>query len=198
MKTGDRFPDGIDRDKIAEGVRLILDAIGEDASRAGLRETPQRVAESYAELFSGIAVDPASVLEPLPGERGDGLIMVRDIPLTGMCEHHLLPFIGTAAVAYLPGEDGRICGLSKLARVVAVLSRRPQVQERLVADVADAMEKALSPRAVFVYVEAEHLCMTMRGAQKPGSITVTSEWRGLWREEPGLRAEVIALARSRE
>ncbi|MFN2640544.1 MAG: GTP cyclohydrolase I FolE [Actinomycetota bacterium] len=198
MKAGDRFPDGIDRDKIAEGVRLILDAIGEDASRAGLRKTPQRVAESYAELFSGIAVDPASVLEPLPGERGDGLIMVRDIPLTGMCEHHLLPFIGTAAVAYLPGEDGRICGLSKLARVVAVLSRRPQVQERLVADVADAMEKALSPRAVFVYVEAEHLCMTMRGAQKPGSITVTSEWRGLWREEPGLRAEVIALARSRE
>jgi GTP cyclohydrolase I len=186
---------GINREVIARGVRLILEGIGEDPARIGLRETPHRVAESYAALFSGIGVDAASVLEPLPGESGNGLIMVREIPLAAICEHHLLPFFGTATVAYLPGPEGKICGLSKLARVVDVLSRRPQVQERLVADVADAMEKALSPRAVLVLAEAEHLCMTMRGAQKPGSITVTTEYRGLWREDAAARAEVISLAR---
>lgn len=184
-----------DRERIERAVAMILEAIGEDPSRTGLRETPRRVAEAYADLFSGVGVDPASVLEPLPGERGEGLIMVREIPLRGICEHHLLPFLGTAAVAYLPGEDGRICGLSKLARVVDVASRRPQVQERLVVDVADALERALSPRGVFVIAEAEHLCMTMRGAQRPGSVTVTTEFRGAFRGDTAMRAEVIALAR---
>lgn len=186
---------GPDLTRIAEGVRLILEGVGEDVTRTGLRETPHRVAESYTELFSGMGVDPASVLEPLPGEHGDGLIMVREVPLAGICEHHLLPFIGSAAVAYLPGSDGRICGLSKLARVVDVASRRPQVQERLVTEIADAMEKALAPRGVFVLAEAEHLCMTLRGAQKPGSITVTTEFRGVFRDDAAMREEVIALAR---
>jgi len=176
-------------------VRQILEALGEDPGRTGLRDTPKRVAEAYTDLFSGLGVDASSVLESLPGEHGQGLILVRDIPLTAMCEHHLLPFVGTAALAYLPGEDGRICGLSKLARVIDVLSRKPTVQERLVVEAADALEKALAPRAVFAIVEAEHLCMTMRGAQKPGTITVTTEFRGLFRDDPALRAEVLALAR---
>jgi len=185
----------IDVARIEAAVREILDALGENASRTGLRDTPRRVAEAYAEIFSGIAVDPASVLQPLPGEHGEGLIMVRDIPLVGVCEHHLLPFVGKAAVGYLPGADGRICGLSKLARLIDVLSKRLQVQERLVSEAADALEKALAPRGVFVLAEAEHLCMTMRGAQKPGSITVTTEVRGAFRDDPALRTEALALAR---
>jgi GTP cyclohydrolase IA len=185
----------VDVARIEAAVREILFALGESPERMGLRDTPRRVAEAYTEIFSGIDVDPASVVEPLPGERGEGLIMVRDIPLVGVCEHHLLPFIGTAAVGYLPGPDGRICGLSKLARVIDVLSKRLQVQERLVSEAADAIEKALAPRGVFVLAEAEHLCMTMRGAQKPGSITVTTEVRGAFRDEPALRAEALSLAR---
>jgi GTP cyclohydrolase I len=180
---------------IARGVEAILRGIGEDPARPGLRETPWRVAESYAELFSGYGVDPASVLELLPDERGEGLIMVRAIPLLSFCEHHLLPFTGTAAVAYLPGEDGRITGLSKLARLIEVLARRLQVQERLVREAADALEEALAPRGVFVLVEAEHLCMTVRGARKPGSVTVTTEARGVFRDDPAARTELIALAR---
>jgi GTP cyclohydrolase I len=179
---------------IARAVHDLLTALGEDPTRTGLQLTPQRVADAYAELLSGSDVDPASVLEALPGERGDGLILVRDIPLYGLCEHHLLPFVGKAAVGYLPGSDGRICGLSKLARLIEVLSRRLTVQERLVAEAADALDKALTPRGVFVLAEAEHLCMTMRGAQAPGSITVTTEVRGAFREDAALRAEALALA----
>lgn len=182
---------------IARAVRDLLSALGEDPSRVGLRLTPQRVADAYAELLSGSEVDPVTVLEALPGERGEGLIMVRDIPLYGLCEHHLLPFVGKAAVGYLPGSDGRICGLSRLARLVEILSRRLTVQERLVSEAADAVEKALAPRGVFVLAEAEHLCMTMRGARAPGSTTVTTELRGAFRDDPALRAEALALARGR-
>jgi GTP cyclohydrolase I len=178
-------------------VRTLLEALGEDPARAGLQLTPDRVAGAYAELLEGTHIDPASVLETLPGERGEGLIMVRDVPLYGICEHHLLPFVGHGAIGYLPGPDGRICGLSKLARLIEVLSRRLTVQERLVAEAADAMEKALAPRGVFVLVEAEHLCMTMRGAQAPGSVTVTTEVRGAFRDDPALRAEALALAHGR-
>jgi len=185
----------VDTGAIARAVGDILRAIGEDPTRTGLVDTPRRVAESYGELFGGYAVDPVSVLEALPGERGEGLIMVRDIALTSICEHHLLPFTGTAAVAYLPGADGRICGLSKLARLIEVLSRRLQVQERLVRETADALETALTPRGVFVLVEAEHLCMSARGAHVPGSTTVTTEARGVFAADPAARTELIALAR---
>lgn len=187
----------VDRDRIARGIRLVLEGIGEDPDRIGLRDTPARVAESFAYLFSGLGVDPASVLEPLPGEHGSGLILVREIPLSGICEHHLLPFVGHAAVAYLPGVDGRICGLSKLARLIDVLARRPQVQERLVAEASEALEKALAPAGVFVLAEAEHLCMTMRGAQKPGTITVTTAVRGVFADDAALRSEVLRLASDR-
>lgn len=185
----------VDGEAVARGVEEILRGIGEDPGRPGLRETPRRVAESFAELFAGYGVDPVGVLEPLPDERGEGLIMVRAIPLLSFCEHHLLPFTGTAAVAYLPGEDGRITGLSKLARLIEVLARRLQVQERLVREAADALEEALAPRGVFVLVEAEHLCMSARGARKPGSVTVTTEARGVFRDDPAARAELVALAR---
>lgn len=185
----------VDGEAVARGVEAILRGIGEDPARPGLRETPRRVAESFAELFSGYATDPVSVLEPLPGERGEGLIMVRAIPLLSFCEHHVLPFTGTAAVAYLPGENGAITGLSKLARLIEVLARRLQVQERLVREAADALEEALAPRGTFVLVEAEHLCMTVRGARKPGSVTVTTEARGVFRDDPAARTELVALAR---
>lgn len=184
----------LDRARIAAAVAELLDAIGEDPARAGLVDTPARVADSYAELFSGYAVEPAEVLQPLPGERGEGLIMMRAIPLTSFCEHHLLPFSGTAAIAYLP--SGPITGLSKLARVTEVLSRRLQVQERLVREIADAMEAALAPRAVWVHIEAEHLCMAVRGARSPGALTVTTEARGLWADDAAARTELLALARA--
>jgi GTP cyclohydrolase I len=184
----------VDRTRAEGAVRELLDAIGEDASRAGLTETPRRVAESYAELFSGYGIDPVSILEPLPDEHVRGLVMVRDIRVVSLCEHHLLPFIGSAAVAYLPGE--RFTGLSKLARLIDVLSRRLQVQERLTGEAADALEEALAPRGVFVVVEAEHLCMSMRGARAPGTMTVTIEARGVFENDPAARAELLALARA--
>ena len=194
----DRPLSRVDRKRVEAAVRELLEAIGDDSTREGLVETPRRVAEAYADLFSGMAIDPASVLEPLPDERGTGLILVRDIRFASICEHHLLPFLGSAAVGYIPGEDGRITGLSKLARVVEVLARRPQVQERLVREVADAMERALAPAGVAVVVEAEHLCMTMRGVRKPGSTVVTTEFRGVLATDAGARAEVLALARRNE
>lgn len=179
----------------AEIVADLLRAFGEDPSRPGLADTPDRVAAAYAELLSGRDVDPAAVLEALPGEHGTGLILARDIRLASLCEHHLLPFVGTAAVAYLPGEDGRICGISKLTRLIDVLGKRLQVQERLVAQAADAIEKALGARAVLVYAEAEHLCMTMRGARAEGSRIVTTEVRGLWAADAAARTEILSLIR---
>jgi len=189
----DRAP--VDPEQIARGVELLLKGIGEDPQRPGLVETPRRVAESMSDLVAGYAVDPASVLEPLADERGTGLIMMRAIPIASLCEHHLLPFTGTAAVAYLPNEDGTITGLSKLARLMDVLSRRLQVQERLVREAADALEQALQPRGVFVLIEAEHTCVSLRGARKPGSVTVTTEARGVFAGDAAARAELAALAR---
>ncbi|MGH2728803.1 MAG: GTP cyclohydrolase I FolE [Actinomycetota bacterium] len=191
----DRHLSNVDRLRVEAVVRELLAAIGDDPSREGLLETPRRVAEAYADLFAGLSIDPVSVLEPLLDERGAGLILVRGIAFTSICEHHLLPFSGRAAVGYVPGSDGRITGLSKLARVVDVLARRPQVQERLVRQIADALEAALSPSAVVVVVEAEHGCMTMRGVRKPGSTVVTTEFRGTFADDAVARAEVLTLVR---
>ncbi len=186
-------PPGFDRDEVVEGVRLILKGIGEDPSRPGVATTPERVADMYAEIFAGLGKDSADVLTVVAGAGHDEMIMVRDIPLQSMCEHHLIPFLGRAHVAYVPNRDGRITGLSKIARVVDLLSRKPQVQERLTTEIADTIEHALEPRGVFVMIEAEHLCMTMRGVKKPGSVTVTSAVRGVFRSDARTRAEALEL-----
>lgn len=185
-----------DPQRLAAAVRELLIAAGQDPGRPGLRDTPQRVAQAYTELLSGSAIEPAGILDALPDERADGLVLVKDIRLASLCEHHLLPFVGSAAVAYLPGEDGRICGISKLTRLIDVLGKRLQVQERLVSQAADAMEKALSPRAVLVYAEAEHMCMTMRGARAEGSRVVTTDVRGAWAADAAARAEIMAMIRT--
>ncbi len=184
-----------DEEKIRRGVRLILEGIGEDPDREGVVETPRRVADMYREVFGGLDGDPLAVLTVVKGAEHDEMIMVRDIPLYSVCEHHLTPFTGRAHVADLPNEDGRITGLSKIARLVDLLSRRPQVQERLTTEIADALEQSLEPKGVFVVIEAEHLCMTMRGVKKPGSITVTSAVRGRFRSDARTRSEAMALIR---
>ncbi|EHM87455.1 hypothetical protein HMPREF0045_01514 [Actinomyces graevenitzii C83] len=180
----------------AEGVRKavydLLVAIGEDPERDGLRETPQRMARAYAELFAGLSEDPAHHLDKVFDVGHDEMVLVRDIPMYSVCEHHLLPFHGVAHVGYIPGTDGHVTGLSKLARLVEGYARRPQVQERLTAQVADAMVERLHCRGVLVVVEAEHLCMSMRGVRKPGSNTVTSAVRGIMRN-PATRAEAMSL-----
>jgi GTP cyclohydrolase I len=158
-----------------------------------LRATPDRVARSYAEIFAGLHVDPDEVLQTTFDEHHDELVLVKDIPLYSTCEHHLVPWHGTAAVGYIPGDDGRITGLSKLARVVDLYARRPQVQERLTSQVADAVMKRLQPYGVIVVVQAEHLCMAMRGIRKPGSKTMTSAVRGIFKEDPRSRAEALSL-----
>lgn len=185
-------PVGYDAKKIEEGVRLLLEGIGEDPDRGGLEDTPERVARMFKEVFGGVGNDPADLVTVVKGADHDEMIMVKDIPLTSMCEHHLVPFNGKAHIAYIPNTDGRITGLSKIARVVDVLAKRPQVQERLTTQIAETLEAALSPRGVFVVVEAEHLCMTMRGIKKPGAITVTSAVRGLFRNDARTRAEAFA------
>jgi GTP cyclohydrolase I len=185
--TSERF----DRDKIEQGVRQILEGIGEDPDRGGLRETPSRVARMYEEIFAGVDVDASQIVTVVEGADFDEMIMVRDIPLYSSCEHHLIPFIGKAHVAYIPNKSQQITGLSKIARVVDTLSKKPQVQERLTTEIAEAMERALSPRGVFVVIEAEHLCMTMRGVKKPGSVTVTSAVRGLFRTDARTRQEAM-------
>jgi GTP cyclohydrolase I len=181
----------MDRPKIEEGVRLILEGVGEDPGRGGLRETPSRVARMYEEILGGIGQDPTPIVTVVEGADFDEMIMVRDIPLSSLCEHHLVPFNGKAHVAYVPNKSGQITGLSKIARVVDVLSKRLQVQERLTTEIADTIERALSPRGVFVVIEAEHLCMTMRGAKKPGAVTVTSAVRGLFRSDARTRQEAM-------
>ncbi|HHN46038.1 MAG TPA: GTP cyclohydrolase I FolE [Planctomycetes bacterium] len=186
-----------DLDKIAAGVRLILEGIGEDPSRPGLSGTPERVARMYTEIFGGIHADPGGCIVFLPDTgQHEEIVLVRDIPVYSVCEHHLLPFIGRAHVAYIP-EEGRITGLSKIARVVDILSRRPQLQERLTTQVADTLMERLVPRGVMVMLEAEHLCMTMRGIKKPGSITVTSVVRGIFRTNPATRNETLNLLGAR-
>jgi GTP cyclohydrolase IA len=182
-----------DQDKVERGVRLLLEGIGEDLDRDGLRETPTRVARMYEEITSGLREDPTKVLEAVFDEGHDELVMVRDIPLYSVCEHHLTVFHGKAHVAYIPNEQGRITGLSKLARLVEGLSRRPQVQERLTAQIADAMVERLEPRGALVVIEAEHLCMSMRGVRKPGAVTVTSAVRGMFRDSMSTRMEAMNL-----
>lgn len=182
----------VDRAAIEVAIRQILVAIGEDPEREGLVETPRRVASMYAELFEGIHRDPGDDVDAFFGEEYyQEIVMVKDIPFNTVCEHHLLPFIGKAHVAYIP--DGQVTGLSKLARLVEGFARRPQMQERLTAQVADTLMDRLKPMGVLVVVEAEHLCMTMRGIKKPGAITVTSAVRGTMASNPATRAEAIAL-----
>jgi GTP cyclohydrolase IA len=183
----------VDKAKIEQAVRLILEGVGDDPDREGVKDTPRRVAQMYEEILSGIGVDPEPLVTVVPGADFDELIMVKDIPLTSLCEHHMLPFNGKAHVAYIPAKDGRITGLSKIARVVDTLAKRLQVQERLTTQIADAIDEALEPRGVFVVIEAEHLCMTMRGVKKPGSMTVTSAVRGLFRSDERTRQEAISL-----
>jgi GTP cyclohydrolase I len=183
----------IDRDKVERAVRLILEGVGDDPDREGVRDTPRRVADMYEEILSGIGVAPEPIVTVVPGADFDEMIMVKDIPLTALCEHHMLPFNGKAHVAYIPNRDGRITGLSKIARLVDVLAKRLQVQERLTTQIADALDAALEPRGVFVVIQAEHLCMTMRGVKKPGSMTVTSAVRGLFRNDARTRQEAIDL-----
>ncbi len=190
-------PAGFDLPRVEAAVREILLAIGEDPDRDGLRDTPARVARSYAEIFSGLGTDPSEALATTFNESHDELILVKDIPIYSVCEHHLVPWHGMAAVGYIPGPDGRITGLSKLARVVDGFARRPQVQERLTQQVADAVNARLNPRGVIVVVDAEHLCMAMRGVRKPGARTVTSAVRGTLRSDPRTRAEALSLVLGR-
>ena len=184
---------GIDRARVERAVREILIAVGEDPDRDGLQRTPARVAEMYAELFAGLHDEPSKHLTITFEANHDEMVMVRDIPLYSVCEHHLAPFHGRAHVAYIPGSDGRITGLSKLARLVEGFARRPQVQERLTTQVADALMDVLNPAGVFVVIEAEHLCMSMRGVKKPGTLTVTSAVRGLFKDNPATRAEAMSF-----
>jgi GTP cyclohydrolase I len=187
----------IDQPRIAAAVREILLAIGEDPDRDGLQQTPARVARMYAEVFAGLGSDPCSVLTTSFEAEHDEMVLVRDIAVASTCEHHLVPWIGTAHVGYIPNDDGRITGLSKLARLVDLYAKRPQVQERLTTQVADAMMECLKPRGVIVVVEAEHLCMSIRGVRKPGAKTVTSAVRGLFRDNLSTRTEAMSLILSR-
>jgi GTP cyclohydrolase I len=192
--VADTVPTGeVDQPRIAAAVREILSAIGEDPMRDGLLDTPDRVARMYAEIFAGIGVNPCEVLTTVFQAEHDELVLVRDIDLASTCEHHLVPWIGQAHVGYIPNDSGEITGLSKLARLVDLYAKRPQVQERLTTQVADAIEDCLKPRGVIVVVEAEHLCMSVRGVRKPGAKTVTSAVRGLFRDSPSTRAEAMSL-----
>ena len=182
----------MDMKKIEGAVRDILEAIGEDPDREGLRETPARVARMYAEIFAGLADDPRRHLKLFHEQGNDEMVIVRDIPLYSMCEHHLIPFMGKAHIAYIP-KNGRVIGLSKLARIVDSFAKRPQLQERLTAQVADFLYTELDPLGVAVVIEAQHLCMTMRGARAAGSETRTSALRGVMRTDAKTRAEVLAL-----
>lgn len=181
----------MDHDKLVTAARMILEAIGEDPDREGLKETPQRIARMYAEVFQGLHQDDASVLNTVFTEDYDEVVMVKDIPFYSMCEHHLLPFTGAAHVAYIP--NGKVVGISKLARAVEHFGRRPQVQERLTNQIADLVSEQLNPVGVAVVVEATHTCMTMRGVQKPGSSVVTSAMRGVIRTNVATRTEVLGL-----
>jgi GTP cyclohydrolase I len=182
-----------DQERAEAAVRELLHAIGEDPDRDGLRETPARVARAYREMFAGLYTDPDSVLNTMFDEDHDELVLVKEIPLYSTCEHHLVSFHGVAHVGYIPGNDGRVTGLSKIARLVDLYSKRPQVQERLTSQIADALVKKLNPRGVIVVVEAEHLCMAMRGVRKPGAITTTSAVRGLFKTNAASRAEALDL-----
>ena len=183
----------MDRAMIEQGVRLILEGIGEDPSREGLLDTPRRVAAMYEEIFAGLSQDASEHFRVTFNEAHQEMVLIRDIPLYSVCEHHLLPFLGRAHVAYIPGKDGRICGLSKIARLVDVYAKRPQVQERMTSQIADTLVAELAPQGVLVVIEAEHLCMSMRGVQKPGAVTTTSAVRGIFARNAATRAEAMSL-----
>ena len=187
----------IDSTRAEAAVRELLLAVGEDPDRPGLRDTPARVARAYAETFAGLHRDPVDLLATTFDEDHDELVLVRDIPMYSTCEHHLVPFHGVAHVGYVPGPDGRVPGLSKLARLVDLYARRPQVQERMTRQIADALMEGLEPQGALVVIDAEHLCMAMRGVRKPGARTVTSAVRGVFRENPATRAEAMSLLLSR-
>lgn len=187
---------GGDLDKIERGVRLILEGVGEDAERPGLQRTPRRVAEMYEELTAGMREDPREHVQALPGDRHDEMVIVKDIHFASLCEHHLAPFVGKCHIAYIP-KEGRIVGLSKLARLVDSFARRLQVQERLTSEIADTLFDGLRPVGVMVVMEAEHTCMTIRGVKKPGAITITSAIRGGFRKDSRTRAEAMALIREK-
>ncbi|WP_052168757.1 GTP cyclohydrolase I FolE [Actinoalloteichus spitiensis] len=189
-------PGHFDQARAQAAIRELLIACGEDPDREGLVETPARVARAYREMFAGLHTDPDAVLSKTFDESHEELVLVRDIPMFSNCEHHLLPFHGVAHVGYIPNERGQVTGLSKLARLVDLYSRRPQVQERLTSQVADALVRRLAPRGVIVVIEAEHLCMTVRGVRKPGARTTTSAVRGLLRSSASSRAEALNLMRS--
>ncbi|MFH1227969.1 MAG: GTP cyclohydrolase I FolE [Planctomycetota bacterium] len=182
----------INKAKIIKAIKLFLEGIGEQPNRAGLKETPHRVAEMCEEIYSGIGVNPCQLIKPLISQEHDEIVLVKDIPFYSICEHHLLPFIGKAHVAYLPAS-GRISGISKLARVVDIISKQPQVQERLTVTIAETIMKSLKPRGVMVIIESEHLCMTMRGIKKAGSIITTSVVRGAFLRSPSTRTEAMSL-----
>jgi GTP cyclohydrolase I len=185
----------VDLDRIEKAVAELLAAIGEDPDRDGLQKTPYRVAHMYEELFAGLDEDPGDHLEVTFAADHDEMVMVRDIPFASLCEHHMVPFVGRAHVAYIPGSDGRITGLSKLARLVDGFAKRLQVQERMTTQIADAIENALDPKGVLVVVEAEHLCMSMRGVKKSGTSTITSAVRGLFRSDTSTRFEAMQFVR---
>jgi GTP cyclohydrolase I len=185
----------MDKKKIEKAIRDILEAIGENAHRKDLLATPERVAEMYEEIFSGINKDPARELEVILDQKHNEIILLKNIPLYSVCEHHLLPFLGRAHIAYIP-KQGRVTGLSKLARVVDILSRRPQVQERLTTQIANIIMTKLKPQGCMVVIEAEHMCMSMRGVKKPGTLTVTSAVRGIFQKNEKTRAETLALIKS--
>jgi len=187
----------MDREKIEAAVGMILEAIGEDPKREGLVKTPSRVASMYEEIFAGMGAEPIKLLEAQFAEEHEEMIIVKDIPLYSVCEHHLMPFIGKAHVAYVPGKSGQITGISKLARVVDTLSKRLQVQERLTTQVADTIMQGLDASGVLVVIEAEHLCMSMRGVKKPGTVTVTSAVRGVFYTNVAGRAEAMSLIMGR-
>jgi GTP cyclohydrolase I len=194
VTTGVEPQSSFDHAKLVAGVRLVLEGLGLDLDDPTIAETPERVARMYDEIFAGLLIDADAVIDKIFNEQHDELVMVRDIPLFSMCEHHLVPFIGRAHVGYIPNVNGQVTGLSKVARLVDVVSKRPNMQERLTSTIADTLVKQLDPRGVIVIVEAEHLCMTMRGVRKPGSVTVTSAVRGIIRDQPATRAEAMALA----
>lgn len=185
-----------DQERAEAAIRELLIAVGEDPEREGLQETPARVARSYAEIFSGLHTDPTEVLNKTFAEDHQELVLVRDIPIYSTCEHHLVPFYGVAHIGYIPGKDGKVTGLSKLSRLADGFAKRPQVQERLTRQIADALTEELGAQSVIVVIECEHLCMGMRGVRKPGAVTTTSAVRGGFKNNSASRAEVMSLIRS--
>jgi GTP cyclohydrolase I len=187
----------MDNKKIEKGVRLIIEGIGENPERPGLKHTPSRMAEMFGEIFSGISTDTAELLKPMPGESHDEMVMIRELPFYSVCEHHLLPFFGKAHIAYIPGA-GKIVGISALAKALEVFAKRPQVQERLTAQFIDLIVEHLKPKGAMVVIEAEHLCMSMRGVKKPGARVVTSAVRGNFRNKESTRMEMLELLTKKE